>query len=319
MGRLIEGVWSDEWYKPDPRGRFVRESAKFHCRLTADGSSGFQAEADRYHLYVAWACPWAHRTIIVRKLRKLEDVISLSVVDPVMGPDGWEFQGAPGTIPDTVNGSRYLRDIYLLAEPKYTGRVSVPVMWDKQTRTIVCNESREIIRMLDVQFAAWGDTSVNFCPPELTDRITSEIDALYNPVNNGVYRAGFATTQQAYEEAIVEVFQALDRYEARLAEQRYLCGDRITEADWCFFTTLLRFDVVYHYHFKCNRKRIRDYPNIWNYLRDLYQVPGVSETCRIDHIKEHYFKSHPKLNPLAIVPLGPEIDFTEPHDRARFE
>jgi glutathionyl-hydroquinone reductase len=312
MGRLVDGKWSTEWYGADASGRFIRDATVFRRRVTADGSSGFSADAGRYHLYVSFACPWAHRTLILRKLKRLDSAISVSVVDPFMGDDGWTLADDP------VNGAHFLRDVYTLAKPDYTGRVTVPVLWDKHERTIVNNESREILRMFDHEFSAVARSKTDYCPPGLATEVDAAIDALYEPVNNGVYRAGFARTQAAYEEAVKELFAALDGYERRLSEQRYLCGARLTEADVCFFTTLVRFDPVYHYHFKCNLKRLRDYPNLWNYVRDIYQTPGVAETVDVDQIKRHYFNSHESINPTHIVPLGPVIDYSEPHDRARF-
>ncbi|MFW6049638.1 MAG: glutathione S-transferase family protein [Myxococcota bacterium] len=317
MGMLIDGKWSTQWYAADAKGRFIRDDTKFRGWVTRDGSSGFPAEAGRYHLYASWACPWAHRTLIARKLRKLEDVVSLSVVDWFMGDDGWEFSDREGTIPDDVNGARHLRDVYVKASPNYTGRVTVPVLWDKQKGTIVNNESREILRMLDDAFLELGDRDVHFHPPDLHDRIEETIDAIYSPINNGVYRSGFASSQEAYDEAVGELFDALDHWEGVLGEQRWLCGNRMTEADICLFTTLLRFDLVYHTHFKCNVRRIRDYPNLWGFTREIYQLPGVAETCNLTHIKRHYFQSHESINPKRIVPAGPDIDFSKPHDRAR--
>ncbi|MFV1997499.1 MAG: glutathione S-transferase family protein [Acidiferrobacterales bacterium] len=318
MGQFINGKWTTEWYQPDEKGRFMRPKTRFHNQITADGSSGFQAEAGRYHLYVSLACPWAHRTLILRKLKKLEHAISLSVVDYLMGEEGWKFTNNAGCIPDTVNNKTYLSEVYLLAKSDYTGRVTVPVLWDKKKKTIVNNESREIIRMFDTEFDAIGDAAVSFYPATLKESIDDTIDAIYEPVNNGVYRSGFATSQQAYEEAVTQLFDALDHWEQVLGKQRYLCGSVITEADWCLFTTLMRFDSVYAGHFKCNLKRIVDYPNLWNYLKDLYQVPGVSETVNMDHIKNHYYMSHESVNPTRIVPKGPLIDFGEAHNRGRF-
>jgi len=315
MGRLVDGKWVSEWYRADEKGRFLRDPTQFHDWVKSDGSTPFAPEAGRYHLYASYACPWASRALVMRKLKKLEDVVSLSVVHPYMGTDGWSFDDAPGTIPDTVNGTQYLRDVYLIANPSYTGRVTVPVLWDKHSHTIVSNESRDVLRMLDNEFHAFAGASTTFCPPDLREQVDAEISALYAPVNNGVYRSGFAKTQVAYDEAVTELFAALDRYEHRLAGQRYLLGKVITEADWCFFTTLIRFDLVYHYHFKCNLRRIQDYPNLWGYLRDLYQQPGVRETVRFDHIRDHYYRSHRDINPLGIVPKGPLIDFDEPHGR----
>jgi glutathionyl-hydroquinone reductase len=315
MGKLVDGKWTTQWYACDDKGHFVRDDTYFRDWVTADGSSGFAAEAGRYHLYVSLACPWAHRTLLMRKLKRLEKVITLSVVHPHMGENGWEFQEFPGSVADGVNGADYLYQIYTKAKPDYTGRVTVPVLWDKQRQTIVCNESRMVMRMVDREFDAFGDANVTFCPKELEAAIDREIDALYKPVNNGVYRAGFATKQGAYEEAVTELFQALDGYEARLGKQRYLLGSVLTEADFCLFTTLLRFDPVYHYHFKCNLKRIADYPNLSGFLREMYQLPGVAEICSFEHIKQHYYTSHPNINPSAIIPVGPAIDLAKPHGR----
>lgn len=315
MGLMVDGKWTTDWYQPDNKGRFKRPQTKFHQRITADGSSGFKAETGRYHLYLSLACPWAHRTLIMLKLKKLEEVISVSIVDPLMEDDGWMFSFYPGAIPDTVNDRKYLREIYSLADPQYSGRVTVPVLWDKKTNSIINNESREIMRMLDSEFDAFADPGVTFCPETLQEKIDTTITAIYEPINNGVYRAGFATTQSAYEDAVKELFDALDHWNDVLQSQRYLCGDVITEADWCLFTTLVRFDPVYVGHFKCNLRRIVDYPNIWNYLKELYQVPGVAVTCNFDHIKKHYYQSHSGINPTRIVPMGPVIDFSEAHNR----
>jgi len=317
MGLMVDGKWTTEWYQPDSKGRFKRPQTKFHHQVTADGSSGFKAESGRYHLYVSHACPWAHRTMIMRKLKKLEDVISVSVVDPLMADDGWQFSDYPGAITDIVNERRYLHEIYSMTDRQYSGRVTVPVLWDKQNKTIVNNESREIMRMLDTEFDAFGDSSVTFYPESLREKIDETITANYETINNGVYRTGFATTQSAYDEALIQLFDALDRCNEILGKQRYLCGDVITEADWCLFTTLLRFDAVYVGHFKCNLRRIVDYPNIWNYVKELYQVAGIAETCNFDHIKNHYYQSHTGINPTRIVAGGPLIDFFEPHDRDR--
>ncbi|MEQ8756788.1 MAG: glutathione S-transferase family protein [Coleofasciculus sp. G1-WW12-02] len=308
-GMLVNGQWTKEPYQQDPQGRFMRNPTKFHNWVSADGSTGFKAESGRYHLYVSLACPWAHRTLIMRKLKGLEEAISLSIVDPFMDEDGWEFSDAPGCIPDTVHGSRYLRQVYLKADPNCTGRVTVPVLWDKQKNTIANNESREIIRMFDTEFEAIAKSQVSFYPDHLQAEIDRAIDRIYQPINNGVYRAGFATTQTAYDEAVTELFEELDYWEAVLSQQPYLCGDRITEADWCMFTSLFRFDPVYYVHFKCNLRRISDYPHLGNYLKDLYEQPGVSDTCNLDQIKQHYYKSHPHINPTRIVPKGPVIDW----------
>jgi glutathionyl-hydroquinone reductase len=316
-GQLIDGEWVKErdWAGKD--GRFNRQTAVFRDRITRDGSSGFPVEAGRYHLYVSYACPWAHRTIITRALRGLEEVIGMSVVDPHMGDDGWEFSDAPGAVPDAVNGARYLRDIYLKVDHKYTGRVTVPVLWDKVRGTIVCNESREVMRMLDVEFDELAGGGPTLAPPELVSQIDAALDAIYKPINNGVYRAGFATSQEAYEEACTELFEALDRWDEHLSKNRYLCGDRMTEADIALFTTLLRFDLVYYAHFKCNVRRIQDYPSLSGFLRDIYQTPGVAETCNLDHIKVHYYWSQANVNPSRVVPLGPAVDLTSPHGRDR--
>lgn len=319
LGLLADGKWVSEREQEDEQGKFIRPSTTFRSKITADGSSGFKAESGRYHLYISWACPWAHRTAIMRRLQGLEDVISLSVVAPEIDQNSWEFSNEPGCIPDPVNHTRYLWEVYLKADQNYIGRVTVPVLWDKQTNTIVNNESREIIRMFDTQFDAFARKDLNFYPEALQKVVDETIDAIYQPINNGVYRAGFATTQSAYEEAVTELFDALDYWEEVLESQRYLCGDSITEADWCMFTTLFRFDSVYYVHFKCNLRRIVDYPNLWNYLKDLYQQPGVKETCNLDHIKRHYYKSHPNINPTRIVPKGPLIDFDAPHNRSEFK
>jgi putative glutathione S-transferase len=316
-GMLVEGEWKIEGQRWNEDGRFVRSRTSFRNRVTADGSSGFPAEAGRYHLYVAWACPWAHRTAIMRRLKRLEDVIGLSAVGSFMGEDGWAFYDEPGVIPDTVNGAYYLREVYTKADPGYTGRVTTPVLWDKGRETIVNNESREIVRMLDTEFGEFGTTDADFLPEDLRDDIDATIDAIYEPINNGVYRSGFATSQEAYDEAVTGVFDALDHWEEVLSDRRYLCGDRMTEADWCLFPTLVRFDSVYHGHFKCNLRRIVDYPNLWGYTKDLYQQPSVAETVNMDHIKKHYYGSHETINPTRIVPKGPILDFTGPHDRGR--
>ncbi len=317
MGMLVHGKLRREAGPRTRDGRFVRVDTQFRGSITADGSSGLPPEAGRYHLYVSHACPWAHRTVIVRKLKGLEEVISLSVVDHHMGDEGWWFSGNPGCIPDTVNGFHHLHQLYTKAKPDYTGRVSVPVLWDKAMGTIVNNESPEIIRMFNSEFDAFADASVDFYPKALRPEIDAVNELVYEHINNGVYKCGFAVTQEAYEEAFGDLFEALGEVEARLARQRYLAGRLITEADWRLFTTLLRFDAVYFGHFKCNLRRIADYPNLSNYLRELYQVPGVAETVNMDHIKSHYYGSHKSINPTGIVPKGPEIDVTAAHDRGR--
>jgi putative glutathione S-transferase len=317
LGLLIEGKWTSEREQEDKQGRFMRPDTTFRDRITADGSSGFKAEADRYHLYVALACPWAHRTLILRQLKGLADAISVSIVDPVIDQQGWEFSEGEGCIPDTVNQTDYLWQVYTKADPSYNGRVTVPVLWDKQTHTIVNNESRDIIRMLDTEFGAIAKPDVDLYPEAHRSLIDETIDAIYKPINNGVYRAGFATSQDAYDEAVTELFEALDHWETVLAKQRYVCGDRLTAADVCLFTTLLRFDPVYYVHFKCNLRAIHEYENLWGYLRDVYQYPGVKQTCNLHHIKQHYYRSHPKVNPTRIVPKGPVLDLDSPHGRDR--
>ncbi len=314
MGYLENGLWHEGWYDTAKTGgQFVRERSRFRRWVTADDRGEFPAQPGRYHLYVSYACPWAHRTLIFRKLKKLEDVIGFSAVDPWMRADGWEFAAE-----DPLTGKHYLRDLYLLADPHYSGRVTVPVLWDKHTRTIVSNESAEIIRMLNRAFDAYTEVRSDYYPEDRRDEIDAINDFVYSEINNGVYRCGFATRQEVYEENFDRLFAALDDIEARLGRQRYLIGDRLTEADWRLFTTLVRFDAVYYSHFKCNRNRIDDYQNLSNYVRALYQVPGVAETVDLDQIKRHYYASHTHLNPTGIVPKGPRLDFTRPHDRARF-
>ncbi len=325
MGLLVDGVWQDTWYDTKSTGgKFVRKDARFRNWVTADGSAGpsgkagFKAEAGRYHLYISHACPWAHRTLIFRRLKGLEDLISLSVVDPDMMDKGWSFSDAPGTIPDSIHGAKHMFEVYTKADPTFTGRVTVPVLWDKSQSTIASNESSEIIRMFNSAFDNLTGNNADYYPQDLRADIDAVNDRIYNTVNNGVYKCGFATTQEAYETAFVELFDTLDVLEDRLSGQRYLVGDRVTEADWRLFTTLVRFDPVYFGHFKCNKRRIADYPNLSNYLRDLYQMPGIAGLTHMDHIKRHYFYSHESINPTRIVPLGPEIDLDAPHDRARF-
>jgi glutathionyl-hydroquinone reductase len=325
MGVLVEGVWRDEQHgERAPTGRFLRPATRFRNWITEDGrpgptgTDGFAAARGRYHLYVALACPWAHRTMIMRMLKGLEDLISMSVVEPLYGPHGWRFGDSPGTIADRVNGASELAEIYLRADPHYSGRVSVPVLWDKERSTIVNNESSEIIRMFNGAFGRFTNVRTDYYPAPLREEIDRVNAVVYENINNGVYRAGFATTQEAYEEAFRALFAALDEIEQRLSRQRYLAGREITEADWRLFTTLVRFDAVYYGHFKCNLRRIVDYPNLSNYLRDLYQQPGIAGTVNMDHIKRHYYGSHRNVNPTGIVPLGPQLDFLAPHDRGRF-
>ena len=279
------------------------------------GTGGFAAEPDRYHLYISPACPWAHRTLILRKLKGLEDLISLAAVNSYLGAEGWSFDPGRGVIADAVNHARHLMDIYRLADPGYSDRATVPVLWDKKQRTIVSNESAEIIRMFNSAFDHLGARDLDFYPAELRKEIDDLNAVIYANVNNGVYRAGFASSQKAYEEAARDVFKTLDELETRLERQRYLTGDRLTEADWRLFTTLVRFDAVYHGHFKCNWKRLVDYPNLWGYTRELYQYPGIAETVDVDYIKAHYYGSHDTINPGGIIPIGPHIDFTAPHGR----
>ena len=315
MGLLIDGVWHDQWYDTKKTGgRFERSRSAFRNWVTADGSSGFPAEAGRYHLYVAMACPWAHRTLIFRALKGLESAIDVSTVVPFMGDQGWSF----GDTPDPVNGRTHLHQVYSAADPSYTGRVTVPVLYDKAAGTIVSNESSEIIRMFNSAFDAIADPSVDLYPEPLRPAI-DEINAVVcDTVNNGVYKSGFATSQAAYEEAVIALFATLDMLEDRLSRQPYLVGETITEADWRLFTTLVRFDPVYVGHFKCNIRRLVDYPNLWNYTKALYQVPGVAETVDLDQIKRHYYESHETINPTRVVPVGPQIDYGTPHDRGRF-
>ena len=329
MGLLVDGVWHDQWYDTKKSGgKFVRQDSRFRSWLTADGaagpsgSGGFKAEAGRYHLYISHACPWAHRTMIFRKLKKLDGAISVSIVDHFMGEKGWRFGDVPGAIPDSVNNKQYMYEIYAQADPSYSGRVTVPVLWDKKQGTIVSNESSEIIRMFNTAFDGLGgevgNPTVDFYPVALRERIDEINAVIYDTVNNGVYKCGFATTQEAYEEAFDALFNTLDMLEDRLSRQRYLVGERLTEADWRLFTTLVRFDPVYVGHFKCNQRRIADYPNLSNYTRELFQVPGVAETVNLEHIKKHYFGSHETVNPTRIVPVGPKIDYRAAHDRDRF-
>lgn len=322
MGKLVDGQWVDQWYDTKSTGgKFVRKDSQFRNWVTVDGApgptgeGGFKAEPGRYHLYVSYACPWAHRTLIFRKLKGLDDLISLSAVHWYMAENGWTFADGQGVLADTVNNADFMHQVYTAADPQYSGRVTVPVLWDKQTKTIVSNESAEIIRMFNSAFDGVGAMSGDYYPEDLRQEIDAVNAFVYDKVNNGVYKAGFATSQEAYEEAVNALFSALDILEARLGENRYLAGDRLTEADWRLFTTLLRFDPVYVGHFKCNIRRIADYPNLWGFTRELYQMPGVAETVNMDHIKRHYYESHGTINPTGIVPTGPDIDFTVPHGR----
>ena len=323
MGHLVNGEWSSEWYDTSKTGgAFKRDTSRFRNWVTADGSagpsgeSGFKAEAGRYHLYVSHACPWAHRTLIFRAIKGLEGLIDVSVVHPDMLDDGWtfatDFDGATG---DQLHGAQFLREVYLRADPKISGRVTVPILWDKQRNTIVSNESSEIIRMFNSAFDHLTGNTDDYYPEALRERINALNDRIYDEVNNGVYKSGFATTQDAYDAAVVPLFDALDWLEGHLSTHRYLAGDALTEADWRLFTTLVRFDLVYHLHFKCNRRRIVDYPNLWGFVRELYQRPHVAGTVHFDHIVRHYHYSHDTINPNRILPINPVLDFNAPHGR----
>jgi putative glutathione S-transferase len=315
MGQLVDGEWHDVWYDTKSTGgKFVRSTAKFRNWITPDGD--FPAEAGRYHLYVSYACPWAHRTLIFRALKGLTDLISVSVVHPDMLEDGWTFgDDFPGTTGDTLYGLPFARDIYTKADPQVSGRVTVPILWDKKQGTIVSNESSEIIRMFNSAFDKVTGNTQDFWPEELRDAIEPVNARIYDTLNNGVYRSGFATTQDAYDDAVVQLFDTMDWLEDRLATNRYLMGDRVTEADWRLVTTLFRFDPVYHLHFKCNRKRLIDYPNLWAYTCELYQWPGIAETVNFDHIVRHYHYSHDTINPHRIIPINPALDWDAPHGR----
>jgi putative glutathione S-transferase len=327
MGLLVEGVWRDHAPEAGAQGaektsgRFIRRDSQFRNFVTADGSpgpsgkGGFAAEPGRYHLYVSLACPWAHRTLIFRVLKGLEGMIGVSIVHWLMAENGWSFAPGPGVVPDTVNGARHLYEVYAKADPAYSGRVTVPVLWDRQAATIVNNESSEIIRMLNSAFDAVGAAPGDYYPRELRAEIDEVNARIYDTLNNGVYKSGFATTQGAYEEAVHPLFDTLDWLEERLSRQRYLCGEHVTEADWRLFTTLVRFDCVYHGHFKCNIRRIIDYPNIFAYTRELYQWPKVAATVDFRHIKNHYYQSHRSINATGVVPVGSAIDFAAPHGR----
>ena len=323
MGLLVDGIWHDTWYDTESTGgKFERAQAKFRNWITADGSAGpsgeggFAAASGRYHLYVSYACPWAHRALIFRAIKGLQDHISISAVHPDMLSEGWtfasDFDGATG---DTLFGLPFARDIYLKADPQMSGRVTVPILWDKERETIVSNESSEIIRMFNSAFDGITGNTDDYWPVDQRDEIEAVNTRIYSTVNNGVYKAGFATSQDAYDAGVGPLFDSLDWLEARLGEGRYLMGDRLTEADWRLWTTLVRFDAVYHLHFKCNKKRIIDYPNLWGFTRELYQVAGVAQTVRMDHIVRHYHYSHDTINPNRIIPINPELDFMEPHRR----
>ncbi|MCC5883255.1 MAG: glutathione S-transferase family protein [Halomonas sp.] len=324
MGLLIDGKWHDQWYDTKKHGgEFVRESAKLRDWVTRDGSPGADgqravpAEAGRYHLYVSLACPWAHRTLIMRKLKGLDELIGVSWVSPLMLDQGWSYHEDEGASGDPVNGVEYHRELYTLTDPSYTGRVTVPVLWDKKEGRIVNNESAELVRILNDAFDDLADNRLDFYPVDLRKTIDAINEDVYEHINNGVYKSGFATEQEVYEKHVTALFEALDRIERRLSEHRYLAGEWLTEADIRLFTTLVRFDAVYYGHFKCNFQRIEDYPNLSNYLRELYQWPGVAETVSLEHIKRHYYYSHETINPTRIVPKGPQLDFERPHDRER--
>jgi len=325
---MVDGEWrydAEKLNRDETGGEFVREATSFRdwiagTRRGPDDvvDDGPAPESGRYHLYVSYACPWAHRTLLARSLKGLEEAISVNVVAPVRQDDGWEFHGdVDGATPDDLFGADYLREVYARADSSFTGRVTVPVLWDREAGTIVNNESVEIMRMLDTAFDAHATTDADLYPEGYRDEVDRLIEAIYDPVNNGVYRAGFTESQAAYDEAVADLFAALDRWDDHLADRRYLAGDVLTEADLAMFTTLYRFDEVYHTHFKCNRRRLTDYEHLWGYLRDLYAIPAVAATCRMDHVKTHYYRSHPDIDPVGLVPVGPDPDFEAPHDRER--
>lgn len=325
MSLMVNGELREDWLESEVEdGAFVRKDSQFRNWVTIDGKAGptgtggFKAEPNRYHLYVSYACPWAHRTLIFRKLKKLEEIISVSVVDPYMGDKGWKFSNYPGSTHDHLNNFDFLYQAYALADSNYYGIVTVPVLWDKQNNVIVNNESSEIIRMFNSEFRNYSDNQDDYYPVALRREIDEINEFIYDNINDGVYQCGFAQTQKAYEKAFDKLFAALDVIEDRLSNQRYLTGSQITEADWRLFPTLLRFDPVYVGHFKCNLKRIADYPQLSNYVRDLYQQPGIAETFNLDHIKRHYYYSHDSINPTRIIPKGPELNYGVPHDRDRF-
>ncbi|AFT78353.1 glutathione S-transferase [Alteromonas macleodii str. 'Black Sea 11'] len=316
MGLLVDGKWQDKWYDTSKNGgKFERQASKFRDNVSNDEDAKYPVESGRYHLYVSLACPWAHRALIFRKLKGLEEHIDVSVVHPEMLDNGWEFKEYPGSTGDKLYGFDYAHQIYTKAKPEITTRVTVPILWDKQTETIVNNESAEIIRIFNSGFNALTSNDDDYYPEALRQEIDDINEMVYHDINNGVYKAGFATTQKAYEEAVNALFHALDIVDERLSKQRYLVGSNITEADWRLFTTLIRFDAVYHGHFKCNKKQIADYPNIYGYMKELYQVPGVAETVNFDHIKRHYYFSHTMINPTQIIPVGPEQDLMSAHGR----
>lgn len=317
MGLLVDGKWHDQWYDTkESGGRFIRSDSQFRNWITPDGSAGpsgeggFKAEPNRYHLYVSYACPWASRALIMRSLKGLEDIISVSAVNPLMAENGWTFEEGPGVVADPVMDADYMYEIYTKVDPEYSGRVTVPVLYDLKTDQIVNNESSEIMRMFNSAFDGLGGKEGDFAPEELLPEIDEMNERVYDAINNGVYKSGFATDQAVYEEEVTKLFDEMDRLEAHLKTNDFLVGNQITEADWRLFTTLVRFDPVYHGHFKCNLKQLVDYPNLWRYTRELYNWPGVKETVNFDHIKEHYYRSHDTINPNGIVPKGPELDWS---------
>jgi len=317
MGLLVDGEWHDQWYDTDKTGgRFIRSDSQYRNWITPDGSpgptgeGGFKAEPNRYHLYISYACPWASRAMIMRSLKGLEDIISVSVVNPLMAEHGWTFDPAPGVVKDPVMDANYLHQIYTKNDPDYSGRVTVPVLWDLRQEQIVNNESADIIRMFNSAFEGLGSSDYDYVPDEFSDAIDEVNEEIYETVNNGVYKTGFATEQDVYEEEVTKLFDELDKIDDHLETNEFLVGDQVTEADWRLFTTLVRFDSVYYGHFKCNIKRLVDYDNLWRYTRELYNWPGVKKTVDFDHIKEHYYRSHETINPNGIVPKGPEIDWS---------
>ncbi|ALM53237.1 glutathione S-transferase family protein [Halomonas huangheensis] len=326
MGLLVKGVWHDEWYDTESSGgEFLRESARLRDWVTADGSVGpdgqtaLPAEAGRYHLYVSLACPWAHRTLIMRRLKGLDDILGISHVSPLMGKDGWTYRRDEGSSGDAINGVDFHHQLYTMTDASYSGRVTVPVLWDRQQQRIVNNESAELVRIFNTAFNEMTGNRLDLYPLPLREQIDAVNADVYDHINNGVYKAGFATRQDVYEKHVTALFDALERIEQRLSQHRYLAGAWLTEADIRLFTTLVRFDAVYHGHFKCNLRRIEDFPQLSNYLRELYQWPGIAETVNMDHIQRHYYMSHATINPNRIVPLGPHLDLQRQHDRERLE
>ncbi|WP_435360302.1 glutathione S-transferase family protein [Haloarchaeobius sp. DFWS5] len=317
MHMLVDGEWrTDAYESTNDEGEFDRQETSFRDWIRTDDDARFQPEAGRYHLYVSRACPWAHRAMAVRRLLGLEDVVSMDIVDPYRAEDGWQFTPSKDDCtPDTVTGADYLREVYTAVDDSFTGRVTVPVLWDRKHETVVNNESEEIVKMFADAMADLGTTGADLYPEDLREEVDEAIETIYDPINNGVYRAGFASAQAAHETAVSDLFDALDHWESVLDGQRYLVGERLTLADVCLFTTLVRFDEVYHTHFKCNANHVTDYPNLWGHTRELYQLPGIAETVNMDHIKEHYYTTHGDVNPSGLIPVGPDPDFDAPHDR----